>query len=171
MWMFGSVQQTVSVARKSFKKVPCRRHGQAAFEFALILPVFIVFMLLIVDFGVLTYQYVSLANAAREGARYGATGCGANLCNQADVWDRTRDRSGGILDAGDTAEVSIGWANINGDSTASMTTADAIVVSVVHPYNFLFVPGARIDVISCADMRVEHRRPPGDLSVVTGCAP
>jgi hypothetical protein len=133
------------------------------------LPVFIVFFLLMIDFGLLTYHYVSIANAVREGARYGATGCGANLCNQADIRGRTIARSGGILDAGDSGEVTVGWTNLNGGSTASIDTADAVAVSVEHTYNFLFVPSASIDVVSCADMRVERRRAPGDLPLITGC--
>jgi Flp pilus assembly protein TadG len=146
------------------------RRGQAAFEFALMLPLFVIFVLLMIDFAMLTYQYVSLANAVREGARWGAVGCGANLCNQADIRTRTIDRSGGILDGGDASDVTVGWNDVDNSGAALMTTRDAVVVSVNHPYNFLFVPGAAIPVVACADMRIERRHAPGDLAAIPGCA-
>jgi Flp pilus assembly protein TadG len=45
--------------------------GQGLVEFALILPVLIVIMLGIVDFGRAIYAFNSVSNAAREGARLG----------------------------------------------------------------------------------------------------
>jgi Flp pilus assembly protein TadG len=44
--------------------------GQALAEFALLLPVLALLVLGLLDFGRLFYQYISAANAAREGARY-----------------------------------------------------------------------------------------------------
>jgi Flp pilus assembly protein TadG len=48
------------------------RRGQALVEFALVLPVLLVLLLLAVDFGRLFTTYVSVNNAAREGAFYAA---------------------------------------------------------------------------------------------------
>jgi Flp pilus assembly protein TadG len=53
-----------------------RRLGQSAqslTEFALILPVLMLILLGVVDFGRVFYYWTSIANAAREGARYGIT--------------------------------------------------------------------------------------------------
>jgi hypothetical protein len=47
--------------------------GQAVVEFAIILPVFLLLVLITVDFGRLFFSYVQLSNAAREGAAYAAT--------------------------------------------------------------------------------------------------
>ena len=47
--------------------------GQALVEFALVAPVMLVVLLLAVDFGRLFFSYVSVNNAAREGAYYAAT--------------------------------------------------------------------------------------------------
>lgn len=49
-----------------------RRHqrGQALVEFAIVIPVLLVFMLAIVDFGRGIYIYSVISDAAREGARY-----------------------------------------------------------------------------------------------------
>ena len=46
--------------------------GQSLVEFALILPVFLLFLVIAVDFGRLFYTYIQLNNIAREGAAYAA---------------------------------------------------------------------------------------------------
>ena len=48
-----------------------REHGQAMTEFALILPVLLLMAVGIFEFGRAFYTYSAIANAAREGARYG----------------------------------------------------------------------------------------------------
>lgn len=54
--------------------------GQSMVEFALILPVFLLILCGIIDFGWLFYNQLSLNNACREGARYAVvnTAEGAN---------------------------------------------------------------------------------------------
>ena len=47
--------------------------GAAAVEFAVVLPVFVALLLGIVDFGWFFFHEVTIANAAREGARTGVT--------------------------------------------------------------------------------------------------
>ena len=46
--------------------------GQSLVEFALILPIFLLLLFAIVDFGMGFYSWISITNAAREGARLGA---------------------------------------------------------------------------------------------------
>ncbi len=57
-----------------FKKSKRKKHenedGQSMVEFALILPVFLLILCGIIDFGWLFYNQLSLNNACREGARY-----------------------------------------------------------------------------------------------------
>ena len=48
--------------------------GQSLVEFALILPVLVILVLGIVDFGMGLRSYISLTNATREGARFAAVG-------------------------------------------------------------------------------------------------
>jgi Flp pilus assembly protein TadG len=131
-----------------------RTRGQAALETLLILPTFFYFMLVLVDFGMLTYQFVSVANAAREGARFGAVRCPpGGSCSVAEVRDRTVARSGGVLTV--PAEVTVCWEDRNGG--AATDKGDSVVVTVNHPYNFIFVPGATIPVMASADMRLEGK--------------
>ena len=47
-----------------------REHGQALVEFALVLPILLLLLCGIIDFGWLYYNQITLNNAAREGARY-----------------------------------------------------------------------------------------------------
>ena len=49
-----------------------RDEGQAAFEFLMVLPILVLFFLIVIDFGVAMYEYVSVSNSVREGARFGA---------------------------------------------------------------------------------------------------
>jgi Flp pilus assembly protein TadG len=49
-----------------------KKPGQSLVEFALMLPILLVLVLMIFDFGRAIYYYSALHNAAREGARYGA---------------------------------------------------------------------------------------------------
>jgi hypothetical protein len=48
------------------------RKGQELLEYALIVPIFLLILLVILDLGRITYTYSVVQNAAREGARYGA---------------------------------------------------------------------------------------------------
>ena len=50
-----------------------RTRGQSVTEFALILPVLILSLLIVIDFGRLFYSYVTLTNATRVAANFGAT--------------------------------------------------------------------------------------------------
>jgi PKD repeat protein len=62
-----------------------RRHrGQALVEFALVLPLFIVIVLMAIDFGRVYFTYVQITNAAREGANFlslSPTDCGTASSN------------------------------------------------------------------------------------------
>lgn len=54
------------------RRWPSRHPGQSLVEFAMTLP-FIMFLLIgIVDLGRIYFSYMTIVNAAREGARYGA---------------------------------------------------------------------------------------------------
>ena len=130
--------------------------GVAAWEFLLILPFFVGFFLLAIDFGMLMYQYVSVANAVREGTRYGAVNCGDGSCTDDgpnEVHDRTILRSSGILT--NPLEVTVRWLDNDVPANINHDRGDSVVVSVNHPYNFMFFP-ATIPVVSCADMSLEQ---------------
>lgn len=142
-----------------------RQEGQAALEFVLILPVFILFFLLLVDLGMLMYHYVSVSNAVREGSRFGSVNCGDGSCTETKVQNRTIGRSGGILS--DPNEITVTWLDNNGDG-ANFSRGDSVAVTVDHPYDFLFFP-ATMSVFSCSDMRLEQADRTTTLPSGSGC--
>jgi Flp pilus assembly protein TadG len=56
------------------RKVRRREEAQSLAEFALILPVFLILVFGIIDFGMGLRAYITVAQATREGARYGIVG-------------------------------------------------------------------------------------------------
>ncbi len=58
------------LADKSKRK--SRERGQELVEFALVIPVVMMVMMAILEFGMLIFSYNTISNAAREGARYGS---------------------------------------------------------------------------------------------------
>lgn len=51
------------------------KKGQALVEFAIMLPVLILILAGIMEFGIMLNSYLTIQNASREGARYGIMGC------------------------------------------------------------------------------------------------
>jgi Flp pilus assembly protein TadG len=96
---------------------PSRRRRQSAqslTEFALILPVLMLILLGVVDFGRVFYYWTSIANAAREGARYAIThptaitsGCKADPNN---VKYRVKQEAGTTMVLSD-ANVAVYWVD------------------------------------------------------------
>lgn len=161
-----------------------REDGQAAFEFVLMFPVFIFLLFAIFDIGVLMYEYVSVSNAAREGARFAAVNCStvaapAPACTVSKVQSKVVERSGGILKASpgcptapttsaDPDMICVNWIDpATGTARTGSDFArrgDAAVVSVNHMYGLLFLP-IHFPVVSCASMRLER---PDDTAVSPG---
>lgn len=145
-----------------------RTEGQAAFEFILILPFFILFLLLLVDLGILMYEYVTISGATRDTARFGSVNCdtpGPN-CTVGMLQSRLVSRSSGIVS--NASEVTVGWLDRGGASSANKERGDSVVVKVNHPYTFLFFPFT-INVVSCADMRLERTETTANGPVASQC--
>lgn len=150
------------------------KRGQAAWEFLLVLPFIVIIMLVLVDFGLWMYKWVSIANAVREGARYGAVTCAfANQCGSSAgaisnaIKQRVVDRAGGIFN--DLSKVEVGWVDRNGDG-ANNSRGDSIVVRVNWDNNqLLFIP-VTMGVYSCADMMLEQTYTVGGLPSTPPCS-
>ena len=123
--------------------------GQAAMEMLLIFPLFILIVLLSIDFGVWMYQSVNVANSVREAARYGAVNCGSGSCTAGLVEQRAVDRSNGFLDS---ADITVGW--VDRDAAAGLR-GSSVVVKVNHSHGLLFFP-ISVPIYACADMRLER---------------
>jgi Flp pilus assembly protein TadG len=128
-----------------------RDGGQALVEFALVLPVFLILVLGIVDFGWALRSWMTVSNSAREGARLGAAGA---TCD--DIRQRAVDTSGSLLTAYD-----VSVENCQGQPGTS------VVVTVKRDYSFATPLGgllttlsggalpSTITMTSRSDMRIE----------------
>lgn len=139
--MSRSLKPGLHTLRKSHRD----DRGQATFEFMLMLPLFILLVLFAVDMAIIGYEYVTVSNAVREGARYASVNCGTGDCTSAnEVKQRAADASNGGLDLSD---ISVGWPN-------GTERGDAVVVSAEHSHSLLFFP-VSFPVVSCTVMRLE----------------
>ncbi len=69
--------------------------GQSLVEFALVFPLFILLLAGMIDFGMGLYSYMTIINAARDGARLAATNCNSTDCGSA-VRARVTSAAGGL---------------------------------------------------------------------------
>ncbi len=126
--------------------------GQSLVEFALVLPIFLLLVFAIIDFGVGFHAWLTVTNSAREGARLGAVRGSAS-----DIEQRVRDTA----DSLDQANLAVTVTNAQGSSGQS------VVVDVDYDYT-LITPldnilgmisggsiGPTLTFSSTADMRLE----------------
>ncbi|MGD2148822.1 MAG: pilus assembly protein [Anaerolineae bacterium] len=102
----------------------CRidRRGQELLEYALVLPLLLLLIFGIVDFGLAFFAYNSVANAAREGARAGVV----PSATEDDIIDAAIGRTGGVA---------LTTQNITVTRTISQT-----IVEVVYDYSLISGP-------------------------------
>jgi hypothetical protein len=124
----------------------------------LMLPLFFTFFLFVIDFGVMMYGYVSVANAAREGARWASVNCGDGSCTADEIRNRTVERSGGFLS--NAADVAVDWPD-------GGSRGDPVVVKVCHSHELWFFPYSQT-IVASTDMRLE-RNDAGTLSDGSEC--
>jgi Flp pilus assembly protein TadG len=144
----------------NLRKVRRREEAQSLAEFALILPIFLILVFGIIDFGMGLRAYITVAQATREGARYGVVG------NQAGTFT-----AGGTGDCdGATTNSIVGkvCSTINGldltnietvttDCTATSTTppcnpGDPIEVHTEYSYYYITPVRSIINVLSGGSM-------------------
>jgi Flp pilus assembly protein TadG len=92
-----------------------RERGQALVELALVLPLFLAIVLATVDFGWALRNYITITNAAREGARLGVTGA-----TSTDIQAKTVASSSSLLATTDVSVTGAGGAS----GTNVQVTAD-----------------------------------------------
>lgn len=129
MILFGPV-------RRSWGRSPDRGRGQALVEFALIVPIFLLLLFALLDFGRVVFAQQTITQDAREGARAGLVAALDATVNQASY---TKIRTAAKQMA---AGVTIPDANIRGKAGAcTATPGDTAAVG------YCFFP----DGVVCAD--------------------
>lgn len=134
--------------------------GQDLVEFALILPLLLVLLIAIVDFSLAFFSYNSIANGAREGARYGVI----HPDDAAGIQARALASAIGLDQAAVT--VNVACADINA-ATIACTDANAATVSVTASYDYHLITGPMVRLFGAsagvlnlralATMRLEGR--------------
>jgi Flp pilus assembly protein TadG len=118
-----------------------REKGASAVEFALILPVLMVILFGIIEFGFILYDKAIVTNASREGARrgivYSLNAAGAPVAvPTSDITDTTSSYCASYL-------VSLGTGTAAPSTTITGSCAapgNSLTVTVSYPYSFLVLP-------------------------------
>ncbi len=127
--------------------------GQSLIEFALLIPIILVIILLIRDAGIALDRKEVLQHAIREGARHGATGA-----DPISIQDYTADQAQDILVSSD---VSVCYVDMDGNGDAG-NVGDNVRVSASYDHelaiaSFELLGGSplTIGMTPSADMRLE----------------
>lgn len=91
--------------------------GQNLIEFAILIPITLLIIIMTLDFGRVIFYFSSLSNSTREGARYGTVADFA--CDDVAVIDTVKDRSIGI-DPNDL-NITVTWSNVVTTPTCKAT--------------------------------------------------
>lgn len=136
--------------------------GQALIEFALLLPILLIFMLTVLDFGLALDRREVIQHAVREGARQAAVGV-----DEADVIDVVVAQSQGVLEADD---VTICYVDGPTGAPAGFAGSD-VRVSAIFLYNFTLGSGELLDAIGIdPDSLAIEMTPSGEARLETSNA-
>jgi TadE-like protein len=146
-------RRTVSAGRAARR----RRSGQSLVEFAVVLPVFLLVLAGILDFGLGLYSQMTVINAAREGARVGVVTIGDPTVA---VEDRVKAMSGGLDQS--KLSISVKCERPSGSSFVACSgpqwvAGDGVLVTVHYDYAMLWplAFGNHLDLSSSVQMRIE----------------
>ena len=116
------------MSEKLFRCVRSPR-GQALIEFAFVLPIMLVFLFAIVDFGIAIDRRITLQHSVREGARYAAV-----HADELDIKQKTVEQAQGIIGLADVDVCYIN--NEDGSNTSVGDPGDGVRVSVSFTWDF-----------------------------------
>ena len=108
--------------------------GQALLEFALFLPVVLILMLAILDFGIAVDRKEVLDHAVREATRRAALGASVT-----EVAAQAADQSDGLIEP---ADVAVCYEDIDGNGGPG-DAGDSVRVQISHNYGFVL--GSEVD--------------------------
>ena len=163
----------VSGVRENASRRGCRREresGQALVEFALILPLFLMIVVGVIQFGVGLNFWLDLQRIGNQGARWVAVNCGQSASNPGsdpciakdgtvDIVEALRQE---VLSRGNNPEVEVCWVEANG-SGGDPRAGDPVRVKLKTEYVFLGITGflndgegLSMDLHADATMRLEQ---------------
>lgn len=124
-----------------------RSKGQSLVEFALVMPLLLMILIGIIEFGFMFSNYITLTNASREAARVVSLG---------GTYDQAEDRIAGVSGLLDSNEITMQTSV----DVSTLGRGDSITVTLRYPYHFLtpFLSpffGSELLLESSATLRVE----------------
>lgn len=144
-----SLGRTPRIPRFAGRATRRRSRGQTIVEFAVVLPIILMFLLIGIDAGRAFFTWVQLNNAAREGAAYAA----ANPTDSAPgggIWSRVAQEKNAQSQVGEGATTvtvsctrggtygaSTGVAMPCADSPGGVGAGNFVTVSVAEPFSFV----------------------------------
>ncbi|MCJ7511051.1 MAG: pilus assembly protein [Dehalococcoidia bacterium] len=138
--------------RRIIRRTGKEEGGQSLVEFAFVLPIFLLVLFAIVDFGMAFNAWLTVTNSAREGARLGTIHAPA-----VDIEQRVRNTASSL----DQADLTVTVTNADGDPGTSVVVDVSYTYSVMTPVAGLvsMVSGGTVSdtftISSTADMRLE----------------
>ena len=129
-----------------------REDGQAMVEFALILPIFLLILCGIIDFGWLFYNQLSLNNVCREGARYAVVNTADNADTQAII--NHIENSAIHVFANDGVEITVTYSSPGEPTSGDITVNLSADISFFTPV-LSTIMGKEKTITSTVVMKVE----------------
>lgn len=114
--------------------------GQSLVEFSLILPIFLLLLFALVDFGRGFYTWMLVTNAAREGARVAAVQSDDSTINER-IYDSFCSSYPGDCSL-DPADLSISKTNVQG------ARGSAVEIDLAYDFEFVTPIGAFFNIVS-----------------------
>lgn len=130
-----------------------RQDGQAVVEFVVILPVLLLVLMAIYQFGQVFVNYMDVTSASREGARKAAVSRAAGSCSVVDGLAVTAAKGGG-------SDLNVSNLNVTVSRTCTNNTyaqSSDVTVTATYPYsiNIMGVVVSSGTLTSSTTMRVE----------------
>lgn len=120
------------------RKLWRRENGSALVEFALILPILVLLLFGVIEFGLLLYNQQVITNASREGARYGIV---SRVPDRRSVDEITQVVNDYCASNMITFGSSTGPDTNVGPHSLTALFGDDLTVEVTYLYDFLVLPG------------------------------
>ena len=113
------------------KIIPFDQKGAAAVEFAIILPLLLMLLFGIIEFGIILYDKAMITNASREGARAGIVFVDPGVISDEEIENVVNNYcSGHLITFGEDSSIGI---NIT-------RAGENLTVNVTYTYDFLVLP-------------------------------
>ncbi|MCH7998421.1 MAG: pilus assembly protein [Chloroflexi bacterium] len=143
----------LKLIRRRTEKGQRGEKGQALVEFALLVPIFLILLFAIVDFGMGFHSWITVTNSAREGARLGAV-----AATEQQIIDRVHDTAT-LINEETNMDVLV--------TNAQGLPGESVVVQVDYDYDLITplaslvafltgdIIGPTLELSSTAEMRLE----------------